>query len=342
MTSASFSTNDRLLLSHLAIIPNVKISQSLAGELWNLPLDNKTTNNYTELLACLKSQNDPMTINVERWVAACSILSRSQTASHPDSIPALRPLGLIDDDVTAKAMESLIDTNQTDKAEKELLSLRVTGRVSAAYTQCGLVWARIAAERGDIPLFRSRLAAVMETQTWLGDDALPPLDICRSLPSKLNDAQQSAALARTACEVVEQTMASWPGKRDFTRELTRVGLWAHNFGASEASSEILKTSIRLAKEGTCEDQIWIADLANKLGQFSLAMEIQSHLLEERCLPGLRIAPLLQSMQQSGDVDSAKKLSADAASYCLEPNLQTFTRAMESQNAANDHTADFRQ
>jgi hypothetical protein len=113
-----------------------------------------------------------------------------------------------------------------------------------------------------------------------------------------------------------------PGDTRIPRQLAAIGSWALDHHQRDTAVMLLKDADELAEhQGPGEHELWVADLADRLGQEALSIKLQQGLLIQRCLPASRIAPRLARIKQSGDADTALRLAIDASTYCLEPNVQ---------------------
>jgi hypothetical protein len=127
---------------------------------------------------------------------------------------------------------------------------------------------------------------------------------------------------RRQTAVTDQTISAiitaadrFPGNCDLCRFLCEVGRWAADRGDSTAATRAL-TAAQLVRDrlGGGEQDLWVADLAARLGRMDLASDIQVQMLQQQRLPLGRIKALITAVRQRGDETSAEQLEAQAAKY----------------------------
>ena len=318
---------DRRLVMDLAVLPGVDLPRPLVEALVPAALCNESGVELRRLTAALSAQHAPGADGVSRWADA---LVRSTASSPGPGTPPAEPtpLGMLDDASVAAWLSSAFATDPA-VGERSLAALRAHGRVTPRFAGCALLWARFAAERGDVPTFGARLDTALQAQAWqrvvphwgLVPRNTPCTDITFGLPATVGDPARRTAILNAVASSLSDVAARWPADTDVVRQLSAVGRWAARQGDGDAARTMLDRAANLAdRQGPGEHQLWVADLARAVGQDQRADALELGLLAERCLPSVRIAPILRRLQQQGQGDVALRLAQAAAEYCREPNL----------------------
>ncbi len=322
--AGAVTASDRAVLQALACVPGAKLSTPLIDELWiRVTTDPGDEPDYAGLAVCLAAQGDPRAADVERWASGRSRVrnpTQSSSAYRPPPGEPL-PLGAIEANAVAW-FEARADAGHADAAERDVGRLRETGRVSSQDVRWAILWARLAATRGDRAAFRARLDAAVEAIGRAQVLRPTSINLCDALPTRFADAGQRDAILEVAEAAANRAATRWPGDPNWTRALAGLGQRALEAGATGRANQLLDTAAALAeRQGTGEHQLWVADLARLLGRPDVAWTIERRLLGQRCLPATRIEPLLQHIESLGDADVARRLAVEAAVYCREPNLR---------------------
>ncbi len=322
---------DRLLAMRLAVMPGVELPPSLVAALMPAALNDASGSEERQLAEALAAQHAPGAGAVGRWADA---LADSAVSSSRPGIPPVEPtpVDTVDDDHVVAWLWAAFPTDPA-AAERRLAVLRDHGQVTPRFTRCALLWARYAAGRGDLSAYAARLDIAVAAQPWqrviprtsnssgVATTAAAPPDLCEALPATVADPARRAALVDAVTRSLADVAARWPADTDVVRQMAAVGQWAARQGDRALARAVLDQAIQLAdRQGPGEHQLWVADLAREVGDDPLADRLELGLLDERCLPAVRIAPLLRRLQDQGKSDDAVRLARAAATYCREPNV----------------------
>ncbi len=327
----TLTRGDRLLVMDLAVLPGVELPPPLVDALRPAALCDASGGEGRRLAAALAAQHLPGADAVARWADA---VINSASYSVRAGIPPVEPTP-VDPTDDAGVVAWLSTTFAADPAagERTLAAWRDDGRVTPRFTGCQLLWARYAAERGDVPAFQARLDEALQGQAWqrvvprtsfssgAPAAAAAPPDVGQGLPAAVADPARRTALLDAVARSLSGVSARWPADTDVARQWAAAGQWAARQGDAAAAGTMLVRAEALAqRQGPGEHQLWVADLAREVGEDALADRLERGLLDERCLPATRIAPLLRRLQRQGDAGAASRLARDAAAYCREPNV----------------------
>jgi hypothetical protein len=211
------------------------------------------------------------------------------------------------------------------EVEREFKRLRASGIIGPEFLRCGVVWVRLAAERGDVDEYKRRLGLLLQTWTWHGvigetsaRNVLPRLiEVRRTLPARVSGAGVAVLVNAAKQVLIEQTGADL-SDADLSCEFAMLGDWALGHADKSDAKALCALSLECGERGGMGQHLLLAaDLARSLGDEETASAIEVDLLKARCLPAVRIAPLLESMERR---DVARALAVEAASYCQEPRV----------------------
>ncbi len=315
----------QLVLQRIACVPGVHLSTPLVDALWPIAEHDATGHGAGLLAEALAAQGLPQATTVQAWSDATraadgdprpvSTLVGLAAARSPR--PAGRPNADVDRTL-AQTLDRQIAAGDLVSAEAELADLRSRGRIGRERSpSLGLLWARSAAERGDAAAFQHRLSDVLDLWGWRAD-AQQRLDLRLCLATR-SPADRSAVLVAAAVASLDRAARQWPNRTDLTRCYAVVGAWADRTGDADLATRVAERASRMAyAEGIGEHQLWVADLIRPRGG-PTADQIEVALLDHRCLPASRIAPLLRTHGLS--LAPRERQRAEAArEYCGEPNL----------------------
>jgi tetratricopeptide (TPR) repeat protein len=280
--SGVFTANDRMLVERLAVVPGVTLPTDLRNEIWNdLLFDPTGDPDVRQLSRCLHAQNDPHADDLQHWAAI-----RSQVKMVGTSVMASR----------SKSDESSPPPGFDQQAAA-------------------------AARRGDMGDFKSRVERAVTDSAWAQISKPTWSNLSDLLPSDFPDRSRREQAVGILRDAIERAATRWPDDTNWTRSLAALGRWCHDHGDDATAKTLLDEATDLGTaQGIGEHQLWVADLADLLGQPDRAWTIQRRLLENRCLPAVRIPGLLQHMDATGQSKAADLLAKNAATYCNEPNL----------------------
>lgn len=252
------------------------------------------------------------------WLAPKGVASPISFGAQ--ELPPVPPLVTLADQDPAAATQQFQQLQSTDRILPRAIELRLVG-------------ARLLAINGDTDAFRQDLQSALRDWAWqqaagslatgqsAADDRLP--DIGLAIPA-LVDPQRRVAVGEVVRSCLAELNARWPDQTDVCRLIARAGDTFARNGDRTSAEEMLKLAIAADQAaGMGEHRLWVADLAERLGDDARSIVIQRELLEQRCLPALRIAPLLKRLAESGRTEDVKRLADDAAAYCAEPRLKAF-------------------
>ncbi len=327
----TLTRGDRLLAMRLAVMPGVELPPSLVGALMPAALNDASGTEERELADALAAQHAPAADGVNRWADA--LVNSAPYARRPGTPPVEpTPVDPVDDDHVVAWLSAAFPTDPS-AAERRLAVLRDVGQVTPRFTRCAVLWARYAAERGDLPAYAARLDVAVGAEAWqrviprssyaagVAATAAAPPDLCEALPATVVDPARRAAVVDAVTRSLSGVAKRWPADTDVVRQLAAVGQWAARQGDRATARAVLDHAVQVAdRQGPGEHQLWVADLAREVGEDPLADRLELGLLDERCLPAVRIAPLLRRLQSQGRSDDAVRLARAAAAYCREPNV----------------------
>lgn len=195
-----------------------------------------------------------------------------------------------------------------------------------------LLWARLAAERGDLAAYRARIDSIFRVLAWREVAPIPPsvasspINLCEALPIANRTREFQAACLSIVRDEMKRFSERCPGDPTLPRVLAEVGAWALAHDQRETALALLTDAERCVQvQGVGGATLCVADLATALSEQDMAIKIEQALLAARCLPAVRIAPLLLELRHVGDSAVAAQLAAEAASYCREPNLAALVK-----------------
>ncbi len=327
--AGTLSRGDRFLVMNLAAVPGIDVPRDLLDALLPAAIMDDAGTEDRRLADALAAQHDPLADGVARWADALhrSSLYPARAGSAPVEPSPTTPV----DDASVAGWLSTAFAADPAGGERALAALRADGRVTPRHSHCELRWVRLAAERGDLDAFRSRLAVAVRALAWQRVVPLPgisfaavasvPPVLSEALPETVADPARRAALLEAATRALSAVAARWPDDTGVVRAFAAIGQWADGQGDRPEARALLDRADDLAeRQGAGEHQLWVADLARTIGDDALADKLELGLLAEHCLPAVRIAPLLRRLQQQGHADVARRLASEAAMYCREPNV----------------------
>ncbi len=328
----ALTANHWRLLDRLAASPTVTLPADLRAALWDAALT-ATTPVRGHLAADLAAQGDAAGADaVLRWMTALADVTGrdpdgwsggqretdpfAPAAAPPGPSPAPRPMEPVQDGPEADRLIGLIAAGRRADAAAEVAGLVAAARVSVpSHPRVMLVRARLAADDGDPAEFGRRFAAVLDA--WLWSDAVTRLDVRVALPTS-SSAEPSADVAAVADRAVAALVSAadrFPGDGDPCRLACVVGAWADDRHDRAAAERALDAGRLLGVHaGDGEHELWLADLADRLGRTDWATDLQARLLAERRLPPARIATVLAAVRRRGDPTAADRLASTAGSY----------------------------
>jgi tetratricopeptide (TPR) repeat protein len=310
-SSKELLSSDAAILERLAIAPGAKLSPGLLDALRKRAEETDSDEAFAALGSGLAAENLPAAKEVDAWVPVRRRMNGNDTA-----------LGEPDDRALADRLIKLIGQNKSETAEKILESLRNQGRVTGLEESLGMIWARLAAERGDAHAFEKRMDDVLSNSIWEVDASAA--DIRLALPVRCRNAQVTT-IADAAADSIERAARRAPDHACCGKSMAVVGSWALEQSSREVAQDVLSRAKRLADEfGSAADELAVADLATELGDDQLSDEIEESLLRDRCLPALRIQPLLVRLEKVLPADEFYRLADPVVTYCREPKLISWT------------------
>ena len=340
--SGTMTEKDRFTLGALAVMPGISAPPDLRDDLWRSAMADTSGGSLSSLANILRSQNDTRAADIEKWTAAQAKVNGTRNDPSQFEDPSNRtltwstssadptPTESIDDAGLAKALGLLLDQGELNKVESQISQLRASGRITPDNIHCGLLWARVAGEKGDMPAFSSRLRQIL--LTWSAQETAPlftdrifrpVINIAECLPSVCSDAANRTSLCKSVENSILEQSNAHASECDLTRMLVTLGDWSFHQGDPQFAAQILEVGATLAdQQGDGEHQLWIADLALELGQSRRSIEIEQRLLTSRCLPPSRMTTVIEKLKRAPDSRTAELLLKDAKSYCADPSLQT--------------------
>ncbi len=327
-TSAAAETmtrGKRLLTMKLAPLPGVQLPPALLESFIPAAIADETGTEASTLADALAARHDPLSAGVKRWADAVTLSSGRSTANVAATLNPLRPLT----DESVAAWLSQLSRIDPTAAERQFAVMRRTGRVTAQFTHCHLLWARLAAERGDFTAYQARLTELLQARCWTSNDprfsaasqtiVTDDPDIREALRGNHLDSQQKAGLLAAIHASLSAFSARWPGNISLIKNYAEAGQWAHDQNDDDAARQLLERAVALCAEGNAGSYLLsVADLARLLGDDRRADDMELELLRQRCLPSMRIAPLLARVERRGDSHLAADMAKDAAKYCRHP------------------------
>jgi tetratricopeptide (TPR) repeat protein len=322
------NAGQRRIVTDLAMRPEVNVPAEWISELWPAAMADDTGTELENLGHALAARHLGGADDALRWSATLEALApRSSTdgAKHP--LPS--PLDTIDDASLSVELAAALEKDPVD-TEAWLANARSTGRLGMRALNTDAIWARSAAQRGDLPEFEDRIDDLMHT--WVWQRICPAVDTPRAASTKTLDLRSTlpatpltsecrGALLAVLSRELDALAAVWPGDTDITRQFASLGDWALQQGDRDAAVTLCNRAMTLGdSQGLGEHRLWAADLARKLDQEPMAVAIETSLLQERCLPAPRMAGVLDWLKRNGQTEIAERLRADAISYCREPGL----------------------
>ncbi len=329
--AGTLTHGDRLLAMRLAVMPGVELPPSLVAALMPAALNDASGSEERQLADALAAQHAPGADAVGRWADALAEFRRlTQPARHP---PGRADAG----------------RHGRRRPRRGLALGGVPRRPGGGRAAAGRAAGRRAGDAAVHPL-RAPLGAVRrrpgrpagvrrpagrrrrgpavaaghppdELQRGVATAAAAPPDPCEALPATVADPARRAALVDAVTRSLADVAARWPADTDVVRQLAAVGQWAARQGDRALARTVLDHAVQLAdRQGPGEHQLWVADLAREVGDDPSADRLELGLLGERCLPAVRIPPLLRRLQDQGKSDDAVRLARAAAAYCREPNV----------------------
>ena len=225
------------------------------------------------------------------------------------------------------ALGYLIEQRDLKTAVSELGQLRQSGAVSyGTHPQLAMTWARIAAEQDDLNGFSDRLNQALTAWMWQQNSG--SWDVSQAMPGTKNSADVEPYVS-AAMAAIQDAAIRYPAETELTRQLCLLGVWCKQHALDPQAAAILAAATKLADEqGDGEHQLWAADLAGRLGRQDVQIEIQRRLLADRCLPAVRIVPLLQRLDSRGQGKEALQLATAAYAWCPEQALIQWIKSQD--------------
>lgn len=272
---------------------------------------------------------------IERWYLAAdvvlsrSISARARTTGILLESEVIKPLSRADrrlvDAAAPGPSGTVSDEDESERlarlavldaaaAEQAVEALRRQSLIAAAsHPKLAMLWARLAAQRGDLAEFCKRASRALDVAPSRLLTARTP-DVRQLLPEGAS-AEASAEAAKALSELLVQRAASRAREADvLCRSLCLIGDWCPDHGLNAQAASCLEAAIRLNQYGG-EQQLWVADLARKLGREDLGEQIELSMLKRRALPIDRINGLLARVEKSSGAPLAVSLAREAARYC---------------------------
>ncbi len=324
---------DRALLLGIGTRPEFDLPAQLVSELQASSISNPTPQTFAAIARGLIERKLADNDIAIQWAVAQDTADRS-SAQPNAALNWLPSMGLAnvaatrdDSSRDLAKVTDLLAIGQPKEAEATFNKLRLLGRLSVVdQSSPSLLWARIAAEQGDVESFRLRLRGALAAfvPTYSATQLADPRE---AFPAGKIEPDRAAALIRVAVEEIDRLAIQLPGSTNLTRQLVLVGFWsAANGYMAEAEAVLQKAAALADKQGLGEHQLWVADLAQRMEKTVQSMSIQRRLLDARALPPDRIVAFLKYLA-GVDAAAAKKLADDAARYDADPQLQDLIRSM---------------
>jgi tetratricopeptide (TPR) repeat protein len=291
----------------LAADPGLRLPPALVDALWARVRASGSDEAVATLAAALRWGGSAQAVGTAAWTAARERMG----GGDEDGLPS--PLEAVDDRPRAEALVALLGRGRAADAERAIALLRSQGRAGRHEPAIGMVWARLAAERGDLAAFRQRFEEALRASAW-EPDAMPPEDVGLALPGHA-DGKGGVAVAMAAVATLEAA-PQCPGR---VQMLAVIGRWAADDGATAVAFDLLDRAARQAGSAGSgpRERTAVADLSLRLGDTRRADEIELALLRDRCLSADRIGGLLHRLRQTGFPDTGQ-LSEEAMRYCRWP------------------------
>ena len=224
---ASLNKIDRLILQSLAVTPGITIPQPLKDELWRSAFDSESSAICELFASALDAQGDPRALAMKRWVSSLAQTSDSNSTIAPTD----SPVNQLTDAAVVARLTSLIETGHVDQAEKQLGQYRLTGRITPQEIGCSLLWARIAAERGQMDLFSNRFEQTLCSWMWNlahdGSNISDPmlLELQQTMPKAGSNATLREQIGHAMIQQVKDENAIGPLQSVKDRLLISVTRW---------------------------------------------------------------------------------------------------------------------
>ncbi len=311
---------ERQLITAIASSPEIHVPDDLLNELLPAALADTGGGELLRLGNALVAQKNPGGNDVVAWAK----LAPNARGIVQGPTAVLSPMRRQED---ASLAEGLAELSEMDlaAAETELQRERALGRLGPEFWRTNCLWARLAAERGDASAFRQRVDELLRFASEVRITPVPGLnarereaglDLRLTLPIQ----QTNGIKVRDCLYIVEKSLAALAGKQrsntDISRQMAAVADWAAVHGDKEAAETLyLSAKTLAAQQGPGEHQLWIADVAAKLGHDDVATSIERELIEDRCLPPMRIPAFLGVEREKGDAAEVLKITAKLAQYC---------------------------
>lgn len=330
-SDGAMTSIDRALLLGLARRDDVTLPEGLLRDLPTSVLADPSSETFAAFANASEARGLPNRVTATRWVSsagdntdrgAAGINSRMPLRS-PGAGAVLYPRDEVSADV--KAITDLLTQGRAEEAEARFALIHSNGRLSlGGQPAVALLWARLAAERGDVDQFHVRLKDAL-SDILQQNPTTSPQDVRNALPTGKLPAERTDELLRAAVTVFNELSDRYPGATNVSRLLALIGVWSFDNGNAEQAQTALTVAAAIAdRQGLGEHQLWIADLARQIGKADQAQSIQRRLLDARMLPPDRIVAFIKDYA-STDPSSAAKLARQAALYDADPLLQEFIR-----------------
>ena len=284
---------DRDLISILVGQPDVHLPEILSDDAWKAAAFRPTTAQFEfagKLFDLMPAATGPATESSTQPDPAA--VHRHKTLSSPhDSLT----LGSLPDPWATSEIQPRpdVDPSHVRQTLNDLLKL---GMVSPTLLQFQIRAASLAAEESDWATMQLRVRTAINSwklqlppQTVSTDPVLVPA-FDHIVPGSFESPRQVVEFSDAIRAELDSAITKWPGESGLVAAYAKIGGQLQAQGYSDQAREFLRSGIA-ANQSLCEgDQtLCLADLAQRLGDPSLAEQMQIDCLKAGCLPVGRIA-----------------------------------------------------
>ena len=288
---------DRDLIALLSAQPGVKLPAMFLDDAWKAAAFRPTADHF-ELAGTL---ND---------LTPATTSPATESATQPDTTAIHHHLtlssqhgslmfGQLPDQWATSEIQDKPGTRDSAQARQTLHDFQKLGAVYPGLIQFQIQAAKLAAEQSDWTNMRLRVRTAIES--WeLGlppnvsstDPVVSPA-IDRAIPESFDSPAQAIEFCHEMRAELESAITRWPGDPELVAALAKVGGQLQQQGYAGQAKEFLQAGMA-ANQSLCEgDQtLCLADLAERLGDASLAEQMQIDCLKAGCLPVGRIASVI--------------------------------------------------